>query len=51
MRRRDTILIVIGAILIAVLAWAFLARDESSAPESEPGGARPAVVRTYEAGA
>ena len=37
MRRRDTILIVIAAIVIAILAWLFLAGGSSDAPEEAPG--------------
>jgi hypothetical protein len=47
MRRRDTILILIAAIVIAILAWTFLARDESSAPEAEPGGLPAPVSAPY----
>jgi len=48
MRRRDTILIVIAAIVIAILAWVFLARGSSDAPEEAPGANVVPVVRLIE---
>jgi hypothetical protein len=37
MRRRDLVFVVIAAVVIGLLAWLFLARGESRAPE-EPDG-------------
>jgi|SRR5581483_996408 len=37
MRRRDLVFVVIAAVVIGLLAWLFLARGESRAPE-EPNG-------------
>jgi hypothetical protein len=51
LRRRDTLLIILAALAIAILAWFFLAR-ESDAPESGPDAAShisaPALVFAIE---
>jgi hypothetical protein len=39
MRRRDLVIIVVAAVVIALVAWAVLASGKSTAPETNPGGA------------